>query len=57
MLRFGKGFIPVLKVFAQRYLRYGVGTRFLCETNTQQTRLQKAIRQMQRELLSEQEHK
>lgn len=35
----------VLKAAAALYARSGRGTEFICETSTQKTRLQKAIRQ------------
>ena len=45
MIRYSKGFTRVLAAAAALYVRSGKQTEFLFETSTQQTRLQKAIRQ------------
>ncbi len=44
--RFGKGFGPTLLAAVKLQLSHGKRTEFLFETSAQQTRLQKAIREL-----------
>jgi hypothetical protein len=53
MIRFGKGKTAQITAAAKLQLSHDKGTHFLCETRTAQTRLQKAIRQIERKELRE----
>jgi hypothetical protein len=53
MIRYGKGKTAQISAAAKLQLSHDKGTHFLCETRTEQTRLQKAIRQMTRKELRE----
>lgn len=57
MIRYGKNFSHMLRVAAKLDADYGKGAHFLIETSAQQTRLQKAILQRVRKLLSRREKK
>jgi len=50
MIRYGKGKTAQIAAAAKLYVERGKGTHFLCETDTNQTRLQKAIREVARKL-------
>ncbi len=52
-IRYSKGFRPTLVTAAKRQLSHNMRTEFLFETPAQQTRLQKAIRQLCRIAIAE----
>lgn len=52
MIRYSKGLRQVVAAAAESLVLYGIKTEFVGELSAQQTRLQKAIRQHVRKMLS-----